>query len=906
MEKTGDKPQFKKRNILFKILKWSLGITTGIVLLISASLYFFNDHICKLVLNKLNNELIEPIQVSDVDLVFWGSFPNLSVDLKGVYIKDKFSTKNNTDTLLSADNIRVRFNPIDLWNEQYNIKYLEVSNGVTKLKTNRKGESNYDIFKPTNSKDPSTSNIKLQHIFIQKLRLVYYNLATDQHYTTTFKNSSFSGNFSSEKYTLRADCELFVNQIKSGEVVLMANKNTLFSLDILVDNRLGSFNIPKAQVDIEGLPFILEGKVSKESLSFNVHSKDISLTDLVNTLSLDQEKDVKKYKGSGEVYFDLGINGPTDSSKPLVVSCEFGINKGALTEPENQMKATDISLEGKYSNAGGVEEEYLKLERINFRTAGGPFSGDLLIRNFSSPTYVGKAVGNVDLRIANGIFKFPFIDKIFGRLKVNTRFSLQQINESIEVKQCEGAIELSKVQVKLENDKRSFDQINGKISLKGSELGISATSFNIDQTDIKITGTFRNIFNYLNGSGDLNTSVNLISSNTNVADLGTTSKAEKIDGDRFFALPDRINGEVELKIGQLSYEHHTFNNILGTMLIKGRRLNFPLISCVNAGSKVSGNLEIYEKTPEIFCLSANVISNNISFKPAFKEWNNFDQSVITDKNLSGTAEAALEFRAPFDLRSGVILNEIEAKLKLKVYNGHLKDVASFKDIIASIRTKAGKLVLGNNNINDFEKKLNDLSFETLENTIIINKGIIQIPNMKIVSSAMEMDVSGTHTFENIVDYRFAFCLRDIKQENNTTEFGQIIDDQTGFRVFMRMHGSRDNPIIEWDKKAKSDQKKENINEAKQDAKSILKSEFGLFKKDSTVNVYIPKEQPKEDIKINFNPKLKVDKTPNKQPIIESEPPKKDTKIKKVFKNWKEQQEEEEKNIIKVNNGKGSD
>ena len=153
MEKTGDKPQSKKRNILFKILKWSLGIATGIVLLISASLYFFKDHICQLVLNELNNELIEPIQVSDVDLVFWGSFPNLSVDLKGVYIKDKFSTKNHTDTLLSADNIRMRFNPIDLWNEQYNIKYLEVSNGVTKLKTNSKGESNYDIFKPQTLKD---------------------------------------------------------------------------------------------------------------------------------------------------------------------------------------------------------------------------------------------------------------------------------------------------------------------------------------------------------------------------------------------------------------------------------------------------------------------------------------------------------------------------------------------------------------------------------------------------------------------------------------------------------------------------------------------------------------------------------------------------------------------------------
>ena len=148
MEKTGDKPQSKKRNILFKILKWSLGITTGIVLLISASLYFFHYRICELVLKEVNNELVEPIQVSEVSLVFWGSFPNLSIDLKDVYIQDRFSKSNSKDTLLQAKNIRLQFNPIDLWNEKYNIKYLEVTEGSLNLKTNANGEANYDILKP--------------------------------------------------------------------------------------------------------------------------------------------------------------------------------------------------------------------------------------------------------------------------------------------------------------------------------------------------------------------------------------------------------------------------------------------------------------------------------------------------------------------------------------------------------------------------------------------------------------------------------------------------------------------------------------------------------------------------------------------------------------------------------------
>jgi hypothetical protein len=903
MEKTGDKPQSKKRNILFKILKWSLGITTGIVLLISASLYFFHDRICELVLKEVNNELVEPIQVSEVSLVFWGSFPNLSIDLKDVYIQDRFSKSNSKDTLLQAKNIRLQFNPIDLWNEKYNIKYLEVTEGSLNLKTNANGEANYDILKPAKTTSSNKFDLKLKRICINNLRLVYQNATTNQQYKTTINNSMFSGNFNSDNYKLKAECDLFVNKIKSGEVVLLANKKATFAIEILVDNKTGTFQLPNAQINIEGLPFLVDGNVTKDSLSFKVHSKDILLTDLVNKLSLDEKKEVAKFEGEGDVYFDLAINGAMESTTPMKVNCQFGIKNGNLTEPTNHMKASDISLVGNYSNEGGVEDEYLKLERLNFKTAGGPFSGDLIIKNFSNPTYKGKANGNIDLRIVDGIFKFPLIDKIIGKLKVNASFLVKQSKEDVIVQECSGAIQLSNVQIKLEDDKRTFDQINGRISLLGNQIGIESTSLKVEKTDFNIAGTFNNIFNFINGSGKLDARINLISNITNVADLGTTSKAQKIEGNRIFALPDNIMGHVDLQLAQLTYENHRFNNVSGRMLIEGRRLNFPQLSCTNAGAVLSGSLEICEKTPEVFYLKASVHSKNLLFKPLFKEWHNFQQSVITDQNLSGTAEASLDFQAPFDLRSGVILKGIQSTLLLKVYNGHLKNVESFKDIVSSLRTKTGKLVLGNNNINEFEKKLSDLSFQTMENTIVISNGIIQIPKMKIVSSAMDMDVSGSHSFDNVVDYRFAFRLRDIKQQVKNTEFGEIIDDETGFRVYMRMYGPLENPKIEWDKTAKFDQVQLTILEEKQAVKSILKSEFGLFKKDSTVNTYVPKEVPKEEIKINFNPKIKGDKTPEKNPV-KDEKPNKDSRIKKNLQKWKEQENEENENIIVVGKGKG--
>lgn len=236
------------------------------------------------------------------------------------------------------------------------------------------------------------------------------------------------------------------------------------------------------------------------------------------------------------------------------------------------------------------------------------------------------------------------------------------------------------------------------------------------------------------------------------------------------------------------------------MEIQSRRLHFPQLSFVNAEALISGALVIEEKLPEIFTITAKVATKNLKFKPMFKEWNNFEQTVISDQNISGRAELSLYFHAPFDLRTGVILKSIDARLDMKVYDGHLKNVLGFKDITESLKTPAGKLIVGKNNIAILEQKLSDVSFKVLENSILIHDGKIEIPTMLIASSALNLEMSGTHTFENDIDYKFGFNFRELLNKEKNTEFGEVIDDGTGLKIFMRMYGTLDNPIIEWDKK----------------------------------------------------------------------------------------------------------
>jgi hypothetical protein len=229
---------------------------------------------------------------------------------------------------------------------------------------------------------------------------------------------------------------------------------------------------------------------------------------------------------------------------------------------------------------------------------------------------------------------------------------------------------------------------------------------------------------------------------------------------------------------------------------------------------------------------------------------------------------------------------------LRITDGRLRNVGAFQEIISSLQTSSvAKLALGNENIKGFSTKLKDLRFESLENTIVIRNSIISIPTMSVRSSALDLELSGKHHFNNDIDYRFGFRFRDLKQKKES-EFGTIVDDGTGKMVFLRMYGNMSDPIIEWDKESNKESRKERNEQEAQDVKSMLKSEFGLFKNDPSVESYVKEKRPKEEITIEFDVLESNDS-------IVKEKPKKDNKLNKLLNNWKQEAEAGKKEEFEI-------
>jgi hypothetical protein len=887
-----------KRRLL-RISLWFFGSLIGLMLLISGLLYFFKDEICGYAVNEVNKHLKAKVSVSEVDLTFWGSFPSLSVDFNHVFIQDSYVKATVKDTLLYSDRIRMKFDPMDIWEENYKVHSIEVAPGTLQLKVNKRGEVNYDILKETSDTTQSNFELALESVALENVRFAYKNRLTGQHYSSRVDQLELNGNFDQDRFDLATAADLTIEKIKSGKVTLISNQPASINVKVSVDKLNDIVSLPKATISIAELPFEVSGLFRKDSTLFELHSKDIPLTDFAQKFAVSGTDDIKKYKGAGVAFADITVKSSNDNEDPARILCDFGITDGELTEPGSGIRLSKIAMEGRYSNVDGKASEYLELKKLKFQTPGGPFKGDLRVTQFQEPRYEGSARGIIDLRMLHSLFGLPMVEKIQGQVDLSTDFDVRTIRNDqgetdFSVERCEGNVELEQVVLKLKEDQRTFRNVSGALYLRGDEAGIDHVSLNVGESDLKLDGVFKNIVPYLEGKGALEADVAISGNRIDLQDLGTTTKEEKIQEERHFVIPDNIHGNMQTDIGELKYEKHRFLNVSGSMQMTEHRLLFPSIQLENAEADIAGSVLIEEKSPEIFTITTEVQSDNLEFKPLFHEWDNFNQSVIGEENIFGKAQSKVYFSAPFDLRSGIISKAIKAQVYLKITDGKLKNVNSFKSITESLQTNTAKMVIGKDNIALLEKKLMDLRFETLENTFTIQDGKLTIPEMMIHTSALDVETSGTHTFENMIDYRFAFRFRDLKDKSRITEFGEEVDDGTGMKVYMRMYGPVDKPTIVWDKTSRKQQLKEDLKQEKETVKSMLKSEFGLFKNDSTVKSYQEKERPKETIKVEIGSPSET------TPGVDQKKQKKDSKLKNTLKNWKEEADKDKEEKIEFN------
>jgi len=860
------------------------------MVIISILLVIYKDDIIDYTVKELNKNLKAEVKVEKIDLTFWATFPNVSIDFNGVFIQDAVPNSTSVDTLFQSEQIRIKFSPWDIWNDDYHVKGLEVTDAHVHLKVFKDGNVNYDIVKESKSDEPSDFEVKLRGIEFENVQFIYTNESAEQNYSAYIHEANLEGEFDASKFEVETEASLTINRIQNGLIPFVVNQHAETSCSILVDNDKGTVKIPDGEVLLANLPFSFSLFVNPKKVHTEVKAKNLNLQDVANNLSAKEVDEIDRFKGSGTVDFNLVFDNELKKESSPKIDCKFNVNNGKLTEPENNITISSLNLDGEYSTLDGKGNEWLSLKKVNFYSSSGAFNGFCRIDNFSAPRYTGNANGSVNLGMLHALFHFPKMQRVSGNVKLKTKFDLRTIfiddQPEIEIVEGSGSANFNNALFQLENDSRVFEKINGLLILNRTEAALENCEVRLASSDLKLNGYFNNIDGFLQNRANLGVDVTTDSKHIDLADFTNSITINEVNTKyqpKEFMMPDMIEGSVVLDVWKLKLDDHIFKDLHGNMEVGSREIVINQLFGRSADASVSGTVHVAETSPEYFEMTSNLHSSDIQFKPLFKEWNNFDQEVITAANISGRADVGLIMKAPFTFNSGIVKEYIDADLKIKVFNGSLKNVSTFKALTADLKTAKTRMVLKKREVEALEGKLDNIKFETLENVISIKRSKIYIPKMEIHSSALDITTEGTHSFSNQIDYKFSFRFRDLKQRKDESEFGIIEDDGTGVKVYVRMYGDLDNPIIEWDKLSKQEENRENREAVKNETMSMLKSEIGLFKKDTTVKAYQPKTKQREVLQMNFGEDGTVDPVEEKK-----EKQKKNTKINGAIQRLKSQ------------------
>ena len=452
----------------------------------------------------------------------------------------------------------------------------------------------------------------------------------------------------------------------------------------------------------------------------------------------------------------------------------------------------------------------------------------------------------IDLEQLRPFIRHDTLESLSGSAKFNIAFAgkikdLPRINaQNLYKVKASGKVELEDVRFKLKNNPLEFSRFDGELTLLDNDVEVHALKGSISSSDVKLSGVFHNFITFLlipNQPAMIQASC---SSNRLDLDelLANKRSGSASDTSYLLQISPRLIADLDVVVNRLHFRKFDAENLHGRIrlehqVISGTGLAF---STMKGNAIMDATIDASHKDGILMSCDAKL--KQIDINLMFSELENFDQSTMTDKNVKGKVSADVQFTSSWSTGLEINPAKVVAHADITVEEGELNN---FRPILAL--AKYMKI-----------PDLNHIRFSTLHNTISIANRKINLPLMEIKSSALNLTGSGIHDFENNVDYHLRLLLSDVlgkKAKSSITEFGEVEDDGLGrTQLFISMKGPVDNPKFAYDRTGAKEKLKTDIAHEKENMKSILHQEFGLYKKDPPVSSVTAKK--KEEMQVDWN------------------------------------------------------
>lgn len=800
---------FKRLAIFFAII---IGIPVLLWLLIAS---VFKEQVGRKIVTEINKQLTSELTVQDFDLSLIRSLPDVSADLKGVLLRG-----NRGGVLLQAKNLSFRFGLLSLFGSELKIRSVAANDGTLNLFIDRKGKANYNITKPSKTKKPGSqeenkgTTIDLEKAVLQNFKILYEDQNTQQKASLQIKEASALGKFSAQKFSLESNANLRSDFVQLDSTHYLVGANLAYDANILVDLEQNIYTLQNVLLTLNENQFKANGQIEQfdkgPAFDLYLNCTKGNVSSLIALLPAQFSKYLGDLTSDGDFVFKTYIKGQARADLNPEIRAEISLQNGRIESPVSKEPLRDVSFTATFTNGKYRSDESTVFEIKNLK---GYFNRELfemrlLVDNFEAPNIDFAMNGVVPMQAVYSLLNNPKITDGSGEIEINNLYLKGKYEDMLDPArvsrvQAGGAIEFDDAALTINDEKMLVDR--GQLIFTADTLSIPEFKLDGAGSDILFKGLAVNAIPVFFADSTNQKNVELV--------FNAELQSENLDLDRLIKIAQLSEAQQQadtltvdsLKKEQNQHRQQFTQFLKGTFNAAIQHINYNLIESkdfrgklefnnnkmlvLGQTSAMSGTFDLdgtvyFEAAPR---LTAKVTCQHIDAKEFFKENEDFGQEVLSYKHISGNMDAKMAIFAYWDSAGDFQYDKLRVLADMRIRDGSLKDFKMLEQFSTYVKIK----------------DLRDIRFAELENYLEIDNRTIYIPTMFIQSNAMNMTLSGEHTFDNEMKYDMKVNAGQVLA-NRFKGFDPSLKPQKArsgwFNLYFKVAGTVDDFTVKTDKK----------------------------------------------------------------------------------------------------------
>ncbi len=318
---------------------------------------------------------------------------------------------------------------------------------------------------------------------------------------------------------------------------------------------------------------------------------------------------------------------------------------------------------------------------------------------------------------------------------------------------------VSKVEGKMRVHPLKLEQLKGRIHFEDEHLTVQNLSAKMGSSDFNI-----NLALYTGKNQELKKRDNKFSIQSGFLNLDELLNFDlekpKVSADHakafnIFEVPF-TDMQFNAEIGRIKHHHILLEQLTAKLRMQHNHyLHLDSIQFNTAGGKFAMKGYFNGSDPKKIYLKSESKFEKMNLDQLLFKFDNFGQDAVVSNNLHGELTGTVDcmIRVHPDLTP--ILNEGEAHMDIQILNGSLNNFAPLQAMAGYFK----------------DKNMNKVRFDTLQNTIDLRNGILNIPAMTINSSLGFIELQGSQSLDLKMDYLIRIPWKLVTQAGVRALFG---------------------------------------------------------------------------------------------------------------------------------------